>query len=649
MSWLSIGASGMSVNQQELNLTGQNLTNASNPAYHRQDAILATEPDLTPAGGGVQIAQIQRAIDTTVETEINRNASASSDTTRQLQTLTQVQSAINPTDGSLASALTAFYTAAQELTATPDDPALREAVVNAGQSLTTQLNQNALSLQSAGSDIVGEASTIVTQINSETKQIASLNGSIQAAVTDGNSPNSLEDQRDSLINQLSQQIGIQTIPQGNGVVSVLAGSASLVVGTDSIPISAKLDDNNQLAIYGTDPSQSLTISGGTLGALQSLRNQSLPAYSQQLDGFAQQLVQTIDEIHATGIPLSGSFTSLTGTRGATSATASLTQSGLAYPPQAGTLNISVTDAATGARTTQQVNIDPSESLNQVAASISAIPHLSATVDSVSGKLSITADPGYQFDFAGRPSTTPDTQSITGTSTVAVSGNYTGSANDTLSYKVVGSGTVGVTPGLSLQVTDSSGALLGTLPIGQGYAPGSPLTVNGISVTLQAGTVNDGDTFGVKAIAQPDTSGILASLGINSFFTGSTAAGLTVNPDLLQNPGDFAASGTGASGDGSVLAKLIATQTQAGPTGDTLSQSLANITSGVAVQVQNLTQQQTDQSALATQLTAQQQSVSGVDPNTELVNMLQFQRGFQMSAQFISTVNQAMDSLLQILQ
>ena len=32
MSFLTIGVSGMQVNQQELNITGQNLTNASNPA-----------------------------------------------------------------------------------------------------------------------------------------------------------------------------------------------------------------------------------------------------------------------------------------------------------------------------------------------------------------------------------------------------------------------------------------------------------------------------------------------------------------------------------------------------------------------------------------------------------------------------------------
>jgi flagellar hook-associated protein 1 len=649
MSWLSIGASGMSVSQQELNITGQNLTNASNPAYHRQDIILQASPDISPNQGGVSVAQVQRNVDSALESEINTNTSASSNSTRQLQTLNQVQTTLNPNDGSLAESLTAFYSAAQQLTATPNNTALRQAVINAAQTLTEQLNQNAGQIQSTGASIVSEAAQVVSQINNEASQIAGLNGQIQTAVASGDSPNNLEDQRDQLISQLAQQVDVRTVDQGNGVTNIISDGASLVVGNSAIPLSTSVDSQNQLAVYGTDTTQPLSLKGGTLGALLSLRNQSLPSYSQQLDGFAGQLVKTIDEIHATGIPLGGSFSTVTGTRAATSATAPLSQSGLAYPPQAGTLTISVTDAATGARTNQQVNIDPTESLNDVAASINAIPHLSATVDAVSGKLSIAADPGYQFDFAGRPSTTPDTQSITGTSTVAVSGAYTGSANDTLTYKVVGSGTVGVTPGLSLQVTNAAGAVVSTLGIGQGYSPGSTLTVNGVNVALQAGTVNAGDTFGVKAIANPDTSGILASLGINSFFTGSGAAGLTVNADLLANPGDFAASGTGDPGDGSVLAKLVASQNQTDAGGNSLSQTVANLNGDVADQIQSLTLQQTDQAALSTQLTNQQQTISGVDPNAELVNMLSFQRAFQMSAQFVSTVNSTMDSLLAILQ
>jgi len=68
---------------------------------------------------------------------------------------------------------------------------------------------------------------------------------------------------------------------------------------------------------------------------------------------------------------------------------------------------------------------------------------------------------------------------------------------------------------------------------------------------------------------------------------------------------------------------------------------------VGQQVQNLSQLQTNQSLVSQQLSAQQQSVSGVDPNEELVKMLQFQRSFQVAGEYVKTVNDTIDSLLQI--
>jgi flagellar hook-associated protein 1 FlgK len=59
-------------------------------------------------------------------------------------------------------------------------------------------------------------------------------------------------------------------------------------------------------------------------------------------------------------------------------------------------------------------------------------------------------------------------------------------------------------------------------------------------------------------------------------------------------------------------------------------------------MQQTTQQSVDQS-----LKAQQQAISGVDPNEELVKLLQYQRGFQMSSKFISVVNDTLTSLLSI--
>lgn len=68
---------------------------------------------------------------------------------------------------------------------------------------------------------------------------------------------------------------------------------------------------------------------------------------------------------------------------------------------------------------------------------------------------------------------------------------------------------------------------------------------------------------------------------------------------------------------------------------------------IGSQVQNLTQQQTAQQAVATQLQNQQQSVSGVDTNAELVNLMQYQQSYQLAAHYLSVVDQAFTALIQI--
>ena len=272
------------------------------------------------------------------------------------------------------------------------------------------------------------------------------------------------------------------------------------------------------------------------------------------------------------------------------------------------------------------------------------------VNGQSGTLSILAQPGYAFSFAPQLSSVPDTQTITGTTTVQVGGAYTGGANGALNFKVVGSGTVGVTPNLTLAVQDSAGNTVASLNIGQGYQPGSALTVaNGVTVQLASGTANDGDSFSVTTVAQPDTAGILPALGLDTFFSGSNAGDIAVNPDLLADPDQFAGSLTGQPGDGANVsnmaalgnAPLLANGTQ------TLQQSFDNLIGAVGSGVQDATQQQSAQQAVGQSLQTQQQSVSGVDPNAELVQLVQSQQSYQLAAHYISVLDQTVASLLAI--
>lgn len=657
MSLFNPGVSALDAAQTALNLIGNNLANANTPGYHRQVLDL-TEADPTlmsniSVGSGVQVSDTRRQIDNLLQTAITTQTYSLADTSSQLSTLQQVQSSLSPSSGSLHDYIEQFFNQLNQLATQPSDTTQRAVVLATAQNLAGEFNSLNTSLGQVRNGIDSQLGNAVTNINALAQQIAQLNALIRDASIRGINPNDQLDQRDQLVNKLAGIVGVQVIPSDADQVTVLAAGVPVVVGSQNTALQFSIAAGNVAQVTLSGSTTPLTVTGGQLGGLLTARNQSLADVQTQLDTLASSFMKNVDAVQATGLGLSGPSTFLSGTRGVTNLNLPLNKAGLAFPPQAGTLYVSVTNLATGIRTLTPVNIDPStQSLNDVAAALSAIPNLQAVTNAQNGTLQIMAKPGYAFDFAGRLPSSPNTSGFTGTATPGIGGQYTGTSNDTYTFQVVGSGTVGVTPNLALKVTDASGNPIATLNIGQGYSPGTPLTVaNGVTVQLASGTANNGDVFSTPVIAQPDTAGILTSLGLGTFFTGSSSADIAVQPALLSNPSLLAASRNGTTGDNSNLTRLIALhdQTLLGNGTQTFTQANDAIVGSVASQVQQLTTLKTSQQALGQQLTAQQQSISGVDPNEELVNLLNFQRSFQIASEYLGVVNTTLQSLTQIVQ
>jgi flagellar hook-associated protein 1 FlgK len=657
MSIFDAGVSALNAAQTALSTIGDNLANANTPGFHRQVVDLTeaapTQIGNISVGDGVQIGDTRRLIDNPLETAITNQTFTLAGTTAQLNTLQQVQTSLSPSTGSLGSDIETFFNQVEQLATQPADTTQRAVVLGDAQNLTNEFNSLNGDLTQVSSGVDTQLSNSVSSINSLAQQIAQLNGQIQSASIAGSTPNDQLDQRDQLINQLAQSADVRVVPASFNQVTVLAGGVPVVVGNQNTALQFSVAGSNAAQVTVAGSSTPLDITGGQVGGLLAVRNQSLADVQTQLDMLAGTFAQAVDNVQATGLGLSGPSTFLSGTRAATSLTKPLDRAGLAFPPQAGTLLVSMTNLSTGARTVSQVNIDPStQSLNDVATALSAVPNLQAVTDSQTGTLQVMAKPGFAFDFAGRLPTDPDTSGFTGTAAPQVGGQYTGASNNTYTFQVAGSGTVGVTPKLALQVKDSSGNPIATLNIGQGYSPGSPLTVaNGITVQLASGTANNGDTFSTPVVAQPDTAGILTALGLGTFFTGSTAADLAVQPALLSNPSLLAGSLTGDTGDNSNLTRLAALHDQPllGNGSQTFTDSFNALVGEVATQVQQQTDQQTSQQALGQQLQTQQQSISGVDPNEELVSLMNFQRSFQIASEYIGTVSTTLNSLLSAIQ
>lgn len=147
----------------------------------------------------------------------------------------------------------------------------------------------------------------------------------------------------------------------------------------------------------------------------------------------------------------------------------------------------------------------------------------------------------------------------------------------------------------------------------------------------------------------DTSGALTALGINTFFNGNDAAGLSVNSAVTSNPSTFAASAGGIGVDTQVAQQLagFASLPLASAGGSTISDVYNNLAANVT---QGSSVAQAASSAAATyeqSLQSQQQSISGVSLDTQTVDMLQYQQAYEASAKYISEIDSLLQTLLQL--
>ncbi|HWE04355.1 MAG TPA: flagellar hook-associated protein FlgK [Tepidisphaeraceae bacterium] len=173
-------------------------------------------------------------------------------------------------------------------------------------------------------------------------------------------------------------------------------------------------------------------------------------------------------------------------------------------------------------------------------------------------------------------------------------------------------------------------------------------IKGVTASVANGklTVASSDPGSTISFSQ-DSSGALAGLGINTFFTGSDASDIAVNQTVQNDPSLINAAQNGDAGDNQTATAIAALNTQslASLNGVSLQDSYQAVVDGVSGQVATANTDAQAAQAVKDTLTTQQQSLSGVSIDEESVNMLVQQRAYQGAAIFITTVNNMMTSLL----
>jgi flagellar hook-associated protein 1 FlgK len=628
----STSVSGLLAFQRALDVTSNNISNVTTPGYSVENAHFTPEPGQSTAvgyfGSGVSIESVTRSYDELLAGQVRSSQSSYSGFNTYATQAAQVDDMLSSSSTGLTASLQNFVNALQTVANSPASTAQRQVLLSQAQGLAQQMQNYNSQLSTYSAGVESQIGTSVTQINSLSAGIAQLNAQITAGTAaTGQTPNTLMDQRDLMVDQLSQYVSVNTATQADGSMNVYIGSGQpLVIGSTSQSLTAFQDPYNALqhdigiVSGGGTADVTSNITGGSLGGLLAVRSQVLQPVQNTLGQFSVGLASIVNQAQQAGMDLTGAtgkpmfavgpvLVAPASTNGSTATatvtrtnSSSLTADDYTLRQTAGAWQL--TDKTTGQAVTMTGTGTAADPFK--AAGISIVVGGGAPVNGdsfliqptagASAGLSVLLTSPAQIAAAASIQTTAG---ATNTGTGVVSS----SAVTNPGTWVAGTYAISFTSATQYKVTDSTNTVIGTGT----YTSGTPITFNGGSVTL-TGAPATGDAF-------------------------------SVGPASSVNTGD----------NGNAFAMIDALSASSLNGGSTSLSNVANdLVSQIGVQTQQAQSNASAQKSVNAAATDTRNNLSGVNLDEEAAKMVQYQQAYSACAQLIQTANTMFNSLLSAL-
>jgi flagellar hook-associated protein 1 FlgK len=248
---LDLGSNALSVQEEAMEVTGQNLANVNTTGYARQQLVTQAATPLQTSigqeGTGVEATGISQSVDSLLDSQIQSETSVSGSLNAQQQALQNAETSLNEqiantsngtsSPSGLTADLSSLFSSFQSLSTDPANLSERQSVVASAQQLSTEFNQVSSQLGTVNDQLNQSIQSGVTSANQDLTQIASLNQQIIQAQADGGSANDLDDEREQAIDDLAKYANATATAQSNGAVNINIGGVTMVSGgtaTDSL-------------------------------------------------------------------------------------------------------------------------------------------------------------------------------------------------------------------------------------------------------------------------------------------------------------------------------------------------------------------------------------------------------------------------------
>jgi flagellar hook-associated protein 1 FlgK len=311
---LSIGRSGAQAARVALDVTAQNIANASSDGYVRRSARLA---EVSSTGGmgavgdvslsGVRLEGVVRNADLFRQAEVRRTGADAARADAEVAGLENVQAAVEQSN--VYNAMVGFEGSLQQLVGDPTSASLRANVIESARTMVGTFNIAASALDAVGTGLRFEATDAITQVNTLSGELARVNLRLARAADASSDQTSLLDQRDSLLQQLSAFTDVSTRINADATVELRLGGASgplMVQGgsAGTLGMTTAGDGTLSFAVSGftaapAAPAAAALTGGSLAGKAQALVK--LAAVHARLDSLADTMAATVNAAQTAGI------------------------------------------------------------------------------------------------------------------------------------------------------------------------------------------------------------------------------------------------------------------------------------------------------------------------------------------------------------
>jgi len=306
---LNVANGGLVTSGQQSSIAARNISSSSQTDASRKIANLATTPS-----GGVRVVSISRASDDGLLEGLlaaRSGAGTANSISTALATLAQpisdTQNAQAPTN------LLATFTSSLQLYATsPQDTAVANAAIQSGKDLAAGLNSASQQVDTVRQTADTNTANAVTTLNGLLGQFKSVNDLIVNGTGRGQDVSDQQDQRDGLLKQISDIIGVHASVRNNNDMMLQTDSGVMLFDTTPRSVTFQPTPNitqgqlsNPVYVDGvpvTSQSGGMPVSSGSIAGNAQIENVIAPAYGRQLDQMALGLISNFSESDQSATP-----------------------------------------------------------------------------------------------------------------------------------------------------------------------------------------------------------------------------------------------------------------------------------------------------------------------------------------------------------